>query len=423
MSLCPSPSATANGQNGTNYTIALGESFVVGVAAGNFVDTFDRLVLTDVATGAQTTLLTAAGSYVLGQGAYDPETQTVVIPDSAASDGAGALHTFSWDGSTLSSVATVAAPSTLGPPITVARLGQQSGSTGCSGANGELPAIETATFVVRSIGAASDYSITTVSLLDAAGGVVVEEWLTNGSTPAGISTALSGDVVFPSREMNGVIGVIDRGNGVITRACFDGSVIGQLRATTEDFFINPYDYVVTTSGDAYLSRFGQNDTPETDVSERGTDLIGFDSTVMTRTGMRFDLTTFNATVTGYDTENAVAAESSVLAQPDGVAFVAEHLIVGLSLIQFTSPRGHTDGAVAVIDPEEGTIESYTLEGLANCGGVEAVPGSSTDFVVTCLGFSDCGYLDTDGVTSTSGIVHLRVGTEGITEVARWDAAL
>lgn len=425
---CPSPAATPNGPTATYNLISISESTVVGIAPGDFVDTNDRVVLLNVSTDEATVVLEADGSFVLGQGAYDPSSQTVVIPDQSAAGGAGGLLRFFWNGSSLTQDVTAAAPSDLGPPVSVTRFGGAPFVSGCPGTASEIPPLDESTgLLVRSIGAQEDgtpdYSVTTISTVTGNGMTTLQpEWLTNGAATPGLTEAFSGDVVFPSVEMNGVVGLIDRSNGVITRICANGSVLGQLRASSEDFYINPYDYVFASDTQGYIVRFAQNDTPGTAALERGNDLARFDPATMMRGDSRVDMSAFNATVTGYNTGTMMAESSMVQTQPDTALFVDDRIVVGLSLIQFNDPRGHTDGAIAIIDPSDESVTTFAFEGKANCGEMVAVEGSDTDFIVSCRGFSDCGFLDNDGVLASAGIFHLRLGAEGVTTVARWDAA-
>ncbi len=71
-----------------HWPISLGEGRAVAVAAGQSEleagrEERDQLYLIDLTDGAQTPLLQADGSWVLGQGRYDARTRTLLVPDAS----------------------------------------------------------------------------------------------------------------------------------------------------------------------------------------------------------------------------------------------------------------------------------------------------------------------------------------------------
>jgi hypothetical protein len=65
--------------------IALDETRVLAVAAGNFVDIHDTLYLVDLLSGDQTPVHTSDGSFTIGVSAYDPDSEMLYVPDAASS--------------------------------------------------------------------------------------------------------------------------------------------------------------------------------------------------------------------------------------------------------------------------------------------------------------------------------------------------
>jgi hypothetical protein len=66
-----------------NAVIAIDAQQVVGVASGDFATTSDRLYLLNFATGAQTLVHESTSSFVIGEPAYDPQSEMLYVPDAA----------------------------------------------------------------------------------------------------------------------------------------------------------------------------------------------------------------------------------------------------------------------------------------------------------------------------------------------------
>jgi hypothetical protein len=66
-----------------NAVIAIDAQRVLGVASGDFAKVSDRLYLLDLATGAQTLVYESTSSFVIGEPAYDPQSEMLYVPDAA----------------------------------------------------------------------------------------------------------------------------------------------------------------------------------------------------------------------------------------------------------------------------------------------------------------------------------------------------
>jgi hypothetical protein len=66
-----------------NFVVAIDAQRVVAVASGNFATTSDRLYLVDLATGAQELVHESSDSFVIGESAYDPDSEMLYVPDAA----------------------------------------------------------------------------------------------------------------------------------------------------------------------------------------------------------------------------------------------------------------------------------------------------------------------------------------------------
>ncbi|MEZ4324688.1 MAG: hypothetical protein R3B40_05690 [Polyangiales bacterium] len=275
----------------------------------------------------------------------------------------------------------------------------------------QLPELSTTpTFAVVS----SDYSSTSIAMLDAAGDPLVTEWFTSADALAGLVAALGGDVSLPTMPEPGHITVIDRLRvDVLTRVAIPGGeLVGQLRTHATGgaagFSSNPQDYVSVSGTSAWVTRFEQNADPNAVPAERGTDLIEIDPTTMTRTGERVDLSSFNTTVD----------ENPVLARPSRMVRLGSYVAVGLGLLS-ADFGASADGVVVLVDPSAGTFSSLTLTGLRNCGTLVPVPGDATRAVVACTGHS--GTFDAAEVRATAGVVVVQQVADGLVEDDRWEA--
>lgn len=270
----------------------------------------------------------------------------------------------------------------------------------------------------------SDFTSTSIAVLDEGGGVVASGWIDSGVTDPGLVAALGGDVVLPG-PVGGTVGLLDRlGADVATRLCFDGSLIGQLRlGPSEGFSTNPHDWIAVDANRAWATRYERNPDMDADDLAAGNDLFGFDPRTMTANGERIPLGSFDAMVSGLDGEGS-AADVEVSARPDLLVQVDGHVVVGLDRLPvnlFGDVRGHGEGTIVIV-ADDGTVTSHTLTDLANCGRVQVVPGTTDEVVVACNGYSNLGFGEPTGERATAGIIRLRIADGAATEIAGWRAA-
>ena len=269
-----------------------------------------------------------------------------------------------------------------------------------------------------------------IGFLDEAGDVVVDTWIDSGTTSPILTSTLGGDVVFASGDPSDeAITLIDRfGKDVVTRLCRDGTLLGQVRLTPESVSLNVRDLVLLGDGRGFASRYNQNPAMDAATTEIGNDLIGFDEQSLEANGMRVDLTELNSMEEGIDPENGMpATDVEVWARPGNIVRRGDTLVVGLSRLPAVlsgAPRAFGQGAVALVDVDDLSVEGFTLPGsLANCDQVLPVTGSTTDVIVSCKGYSNLGFGDEPGERATTGIVRLTIDAEGMaTVVSSWEAA-
>ena len=144
---------------------------------------------------------------------------------------------------------------------------------------------------------ASDRTVTTIALLAPNGKRLRADFVDSGSASAGLVTALSGDVMVPTRSGDPeTLTLIDRyRTDVVTRIdVASGDVLAQIQTQTPNaqgqktaFSSNPQDYTHVSAHSAWVTRYNANPAASNDV-DRGNDMLELDPTRGTRTGRRID---------------------------------------------------------------------------------------------------------------------------------------
>jgi hypothetical protein len=238
----------------------------------------------------------------------------------------------------------------------------------------------------------SDFSATSVSLLDADGEVVADDYLNSGSTASGLVTALSGDVEMPMRSgERGVMVLIDRFKAdVITRIeLSSGDVLGQVQvrgdgaADGDAFSANPQDYVRVDDA-AWVARNQPNLAAGAPEADRGNDLLRIDPQTMKRTDERIDLSSLDGRATRTDPMTGAEEEVDVYARPGRMVRVGDLLIVGLGRNAYDYSAS-ASGMVAVVRLKSKSVDGLEIEGMQGCSHVSAIPGESDLVLVGCAG--------------------------------------
>jgi hypothetical protein len=239
----------------------------------------------------------------------------------------------------------------------------------------------------------SDYTSTNISALSPLGALLSQSVISSGSAPPGLTTALSGDVVFPSAApASGKMVLIDRfPNSVLTWVePTTGAVIRQLAVGT-GFAANPQDYLELSTNKAYVSRYESNPTPGQTAFDAGGDLLIVDPERTAITGR---------------VELATAADGAFLPRADRLLLVGSE--VWVSLQRFDADfKTAGDARLVGVDPTSDAV-SWTLDlpGVANCGGVARSPSGKVA-ALACSGVaSDLDTAQNPAPTLRSDIVLL-----------------
>ncbi|MBT8452528.1 MAG: hypothetical protein KJO40_11220 [Deltaproteobacteria bacterium] len=298
------------------------------------------------------------------------------------------------------------------------------GSAGSGGAQGS-PALDPLSATPRYAVLSSDFSSSSIAVLDADFATINESWLSSGTTYPGLVATLSGDVVLPNRQAgDGTLAVIDRFfTDVVTRFFVpSGNLNGQLRTQGEigdsGFSSNPQDFIFVDSSSAWVPRYESNLSAQATPENQGNDLFEVNPSDMSATGDRIDLSPLDTTA-AVGNENG-AVEVDVFARPSRGVLVGSTIVVGLDRISANFDAAGP-GMVAVVDLDDASVEGLELPGLESCGRTVPVPGEPSKVVVACVGFAQ-PFGDEPQVRASSGIALLGVGENGAVIEEVWRVA-
>ncbi len=257
---------------------------------------------------------------------------------------------------------------------------------------------------------ATDYQSSSVSVVGWGGEVLSAGMIHSGTEQAGLSVALSGDVVAPTDRVGaGQLLVLDRYPASVATLIdpVEAAVTEQVNVQT-GFASNPQDAVFARPDALYVSRYERNPAPGKVAFDAGSDLLV--------------VTLPDAAITGrVDLGPAmVGAPAEILPRPGRM--VARGGLVYALLSAYSADFKTTgDARVAIVDPEADTVVGHAvLAGARGCSGLAASP-SGARLAVACSGtFGGTGTPDLSG----AGVVVLDRGVDGsLVESRRFDAAV
>lgn len=294
---------------------------------------------------------------------------------------------------------------------------------GCG--EGGTPALDPLNATPRYAVISSDFSSSSIAMLDEDFVVIDESWLNSGTTYPGLVATLSGDVVLPNRQAgDGTFAVIDRFlTDVVTRFFVpSGNLNGQVRTHGDvgdsGFSSNPQDFIFAGEDSAWTPRYESNLNPSAPRENQGTDLIEINPGDMSVTGARIDLSSLNTTAIVMTQDGPVEVE--VFARPSRGVLVGSLIVVGLDRISANFDAAGP-GMVAVVDLEDESVTGLELPGFKSCGNAGPVPGAPSKVVVSCVGFAQ-PFGDEPQVRASSGIAILDVGESGVMIERVWRVA-
>jgi hypothetical protein len=241
-----------------------------------------------------------------------------------------------------------------------------------------------------------DYSVVSIGILHPDGELREREIIHSGSASAGLVTALSGDVKVASNATDpGVLTIIDRfRTDVITRLDLDsGEVLGQVKTHTPNaeslddaYSSNPQDYVFIDDEHAWVSRYEPNPDVSESHADHGADLLRLKPGDFERTEDRISFAAWNSEARRADADSNEGDMVTVYARPSALVRLGGYVAVGIETLSIGYDAAGK-GMVALVDLEaQEVVQMLELDGLQNCGDLDAVPADETRVAVGCSGF-------------------------------------
>ncbi|MEZ4255363.1 MAG: hypothetical protein R3A78_06555 [Polyangiales bacterium] len=244
--------------------------------------------------------------------------------------------------------------------------------------------------------------------------LLTEAWLDSGSAPAGVTSALGGDVVLPTVAHPGELVLVERrGVDLITRIDLGtGKVLGQHSAQHAQagsgaaYRSNAQDALRLSATEILVSRHEPNFDDDPDPLDGGNDLVRID---LGRNEIveRIALDHLNDEVDGM----------TIYARPSRMVRIGTKIVIGLARLSEGFDVAGT-GMVAVLDVSTRKATPIALEGLSNCGEVRPVLGDDTRVLVLCAGET---FSDADGRRAEAGLVLLESDGSALRVAAVWKA--
>jgi hypothetical protein len=219
----------------------------------------------------------------------------------------------------------------------------------------------------------SDYTTTNIEIAKLDGTSLSGSFVSSGSTPTGLTTALSGDVDVPFvPPASGRVLLIDRyGANVLTwMNLTSAAVLAQLTIGT-GFNSNPQDYIEVDATRAYVSRYGTNPSPGHQTYDTGGDLLILDTSRYSIAG-----------------RIAMPEENTALLPcPAAMNWIGSNVVVTLQ--RFSSDFSMIgDGRFVGVSPTSNSIVwTVNITGLQDCGRVYVSPSGKVG-AIACSGQAD-----------------------------------
>lgn len=211
-----------------------------------------------------------------------------------------------------------------------------------------------------------------IGLMDGSGTVLSSSILSTASSPVGLTTALGGDLVFPTSPSNtSEIVVLDRfPRSVLTWLdVTTASVRAQLSVAT-GFSSNLHDYVQLSHDRALVTRFDSNPRPGREAFDAGGDLLVIDPSRP-------------AILRRIDVASALPKEPPYFPHPDRAVLSGHDVFVVVPYYD----SNHYSGSsyLALIDPDTENVRDWLrLPDASGCSGIAPFPNHQ-GIAVICSG--------------------------------------
>ncbi len=253
----------------------------------------------------------------------------------------------------------------------------------------------------------TDFLSTQIALSSLEGKTQSESFMSTGSkNTAGLAFALSGDVVVPSEApASGAIVLIDRfGTNVLTFADPETAEVWSQLEVGTGFDSNPQDYLEVGEGVAFLTRYGENRSPDREPFDSGSDVLVLDVSDLRE-----------PRITG---SIRMPSVSSLPPRPGSMTRVGDQVIVTLERLSLDfKTTGETMYVGVSIESHE-VLWQKTLSGLKGCGRVTPSPNGER-LAVACM-----AAIDPTGTAknlSESALLLFEPRPDGMREIERFTA--
>jgi hypothetical protein len=195
--------------------------------------------------------------------------------------------------------------------------------------------------------------------------------ISSGSAPAGLTTALSGDVVLPSvAPRSGDIVLIDRyPNAVVTWVDPRTANVDRQLSVGTGFASNPHDYLEVSETKAYVTRYESNANAGRQPNDAGGDILIVDPRRPEITG-RISL--------------SMPGDGALFPRADRMLRVGNDVWVILQRFDANFKTAGDARIVGVSIDDDAVVWSHDLSGVASCGAV-AVSPSGRVVALSCTG--------------------------------------
>jgi hypothetical protein len=211
-----------------------------------------------------------------------------------------------------------------------------------------------------------------IGLASTSGEMLSPSIVSTASLPTGFTTALGGDIAFPSTPSSGDdVVILDRyPRSVLTWVNLATAVVRSQLSVATGFSANPHDYVPVSQRKAYVTRFNSNADPGREPYDAGGDLLSIDPSIPSITGR-------------VDVAGSFPKSAGFTVHPDRALQVGSRVYVVLPYYDPAYNSG--DSWVAAIDPtSDAVIDSIRLSAVSGCSGLDVAPDQKSVAVI-CSG--------------------------------------
>jgi hypothetical protein len=229
------------------------------------------------------------------------------------------------------------------------------------------------------VAATDEVQASNIGLMDSSGFVLSSSVISTASVKAGDSTALGGDLAFPSMVSNSAeLVILDRYPGsVITWLDVSTAKVRTQLSVATGFAANLHDYVPYSPTKVFATRFDSNSAPGQEPFDSGGDLLVIDPTT--------DPTKPQPQITGrVDIAAGLPAGNAYFAHPDRARLLPDGKIY-VVVPYYDANHYSGESYLAVVDPATEQVESFlSLKGVSGCSGIDAAPDARS-LAIACSG--------------------------------------